>query len=93
MNTSLTTQDRSDAIYTMEQKPVFVRLDEYKNIIALVGSLQAHVDNAKATLAQIHKLKQEEDVELEIWQTVISEIESRTDFINTTLTQPEEMQQ
>ncbi|PIN79369.1 hypothetical protein COV16_04615 [Candidatus Woesearchaeota archaeon CG10_big_fil_rev_8_21_14_0_10_34_8] len=75
----------------MEQKPVFVKLDEYKNILMLVETLKNQVNSAKETLNQIRKLKQEEDVELEIWQTVVTEIESRMDFIESTLTKPEEM--
>ncbi len=76
----------------MEQKPVFVKLDEYKTIVTLLEALKAHVENAKQTLGQIHKLKQEEDVELEIWHTVVSEIEKRMDFVDSSLTQPEELE-
>ncbi len=75
----------------MEQKPVFVRLDEYKNILILIETLKTQVSAARETLSEIHRLKQEEDVELEIWQTVISEIEGRMGFIDSTLTEPEKM--
>lgn len=83
---------RVEWIYYMEQKPVFVKLDEYKTIVSLLEALKAHVENAKQTLDQIHKLKQEEDVELEIWHTVVGEIEKRMDFVDASLTQPEEME-
>ena len=75
----------------MAQKPVYVKLDEYKNILALVDTLKAQVQAAKETLDDIRKLKQEEDVELEIWQTVIGEVENRVAFIDNTITDPEEM--
>ncbi len=75
----------------MAQKPVYVKLDEYKNILALVDTLKAQVQAAKETLDDIRKLKQEEDVELEIWQTVIQEIENRMNFIDSTITEPEDM--
>jgi N-methylhydantoinase B/oxoprolinase/acetone carboxylase alpha subunit len=75
----------------MEQKPVYVKLDEYKNILTLIGTLKAQVSAAKETLHEIHKLKQEEDVELEIWKTVITEVENRMNFVSSTLTEPEEM--
>ena len=75
----------------MAQKPVYVKLDEYKNILTLVDTLKAQVQAAKETLDDIRKLKQEEDVELEIWQTVIQEIENRMNFIDSTITEPEEM--
>ena len=75
----------------MAQKPVYVKLDEYKNILTLVDTLNAQVQAAKETLDEIRKLKQEEDVELEIWQTVIQEIENRMNFIDSTITEPEDM--
>lgn len=75
----------------MAQKPVYVKLEEYKNILALVDTLKAQLMNAKETLNEIKKLKQEEDVELEIWQTVVTEIENRVHFIDSTITEPEEM--
>ena len=78
-------------IFIMAQKPVYVKLEEYKNILALVDTLKAQLMNAKETLNEIRKLKQEEDVELEIWQTVVSEIENRIHFIDSTITEPEEM--
>lgn len=77
--------------FYMAQKPVYVKLEEYKNILALVDTLKAQVNGAKETLDEIRKLKQEEDVELEIWQTVIHEIENRVNFIDNTITEPEEM--
>lgn len=75
----------------MEQKPVYVKLEEYKNILALIDALETHLQTAKETLNEIKMLKQEEDVELEIWQTVIIEIENRMRFIDETLTEPEQM--
>ena len=75
----------------MEQKPVYVKLEEYKNILALVDALETQLANAKETLEEIRKIKQEEDVELEIWQTVITEIENRMQFIDETLTETEQM--
>lgn len=78
--------------FFMEQKPVYVKLEEYKNILALIDALETHLQSAKETLIEIKRLKQEEDVELEIWQTVITEIENRMRFIDETLTEPEQME-
>ncbi len=82
---------REERIFIMAQKPVYVKLEEYKNILALVDTLKAQLMSAKDTLSEIRKLKQEEDVELEIWQTVVTEIENRIHFIDNTITEPEEM--
>ncbi len=73
----------------MAQKPVYVKLDEYKTILTLVDALKEQVHAAKQTLEEVKKLKQEEDVELEIWQTVVAEIENRIAYIDNTITEPE----
>lgn len=73
----------------MAEKPIFVKLDEYKNIVAVVDTLKGQLAAAKETLVEIKKLKQEEDVELEIWQTVLTEIENRVHFVDATITEPE----
>ena len=73
----------------MAEKPVFVKLEEYKNIVGVVETVKGQLAAAKETLAEIKKLKQEEDVELEIWQTVLTEIENRVHFIDGTITEPE----
>ncbi len=75
----------------MAQKPVYVKLDEYKSIVSFVDTLKSQVQAAKQTLEEIKKLKQEEDVELEIWHTVVAEIENRIAYIDNTITEPEEM--
>ncbi|MFA6888851.1 MAG: hypothetical protein WC254_05130 [Candidatus Woesearchaeota archaeon] len=75
----------------MAQKPVYVKLEEYNNILTLVDTLKEQVTAAKQTLGEIRKLKQEEDVELEIWQTVVTELENRIAFIDNTITEPEEL--
>jgi hypothetical protein len=73
----------------MAQKPVYVKLDDYKTILTLVDTVKQQVHAAQQTLDEIKKLKQEEDVELEIWQTVVAEIENRIAYIDNTITEPE----
>jgi hypothetical protein len=73
----------------MAQKPVYVKLDDYKTILTLVDTVKQQVHAAQQTLDEIKKLKQEEDVELEIWQTVVTEIENRIAYIDNTITEPE----
>lgn len=73
----------------MAQKPVYEKLDDYKTILTLVDTVKQQVHAAQQTLDEIKKLKQEEDVELEIWQTVVTEIENRIAYIDNTITEPE----
>ena len=48
-----------------EEMPVFVRVDEYKDVLEIMNHIKTKIENAKDTLAKINQLKNEEDAELE----------------------------
>ena len=71
-----------------EKMPVFVRIDDYKDILDVINMIKNRIAEAKETLGKINELKNEEDAELELWQTGIEEIERKTEFIDKTLFEP-----
>ena len=71
--------------------PVFVRIDEYKDVLELVKLVRRKLDEAKETLAKIHDLKNEEDHQLELWQNALQEIEKKIDFMDHSLNEPEHL--
>ncbi|MBT4539699.1 hypothetical protein HOI26_05120 [Candidatus Woesearchaeota archaeon] len=73
----------------MERMPVFVRVDEYHDVLALVTTVRKKLDEAKNTLLKIHDLKNEEDHQLELWQNTLAEIEKKVDFVDHSLSEPE----
>lgn len=73
----------------MERMPVFVKVDDYDNVLDLVGMVRKKLEDAKGTLLKIHDLKNEEDHQLEMWQNTLAEIEKKVDFIDHSLSEPE----
>jgi hypothetical protein len=74
----------------MERMPVFVKIDEYNDVLSLIKTIHRKLDEAKDTLAKIHDLKNEEDHQLETWQNTLGEVEKKIDFINHSLSEPEQ---
>jgi len=66
----------------METAPVFVKIDEYKNVLDIIQVLKGKVKDAKDILGKIHQLKSEEDSELEEWTAELDEIEKRIESID-----------
>ena len=75
----------------MEKMPVFVKVDEYHNVLDLVKTIRKKMDEAKETLIRIHDLKNEEDHQVEMWQNTLEEIEKKVDFIDQSLNEPEQL--
>lgn len=70
--------------------PVFVKIDEYDNVLELVKAIRKRIEEAKETLGKIHDLKNEEDHQLEMWQNSLAEVEKKVDFIDHSLSEPEQ---
>lgn len=71
----------------MERAPVFVKIDEYKNVLDIIQVLKNKVEDGKRILEKISQLKMEEDAELEEWSAELEEIEKRIDGIDRSLLQ------
>ena len=74
----------------MERMPVFIKVDDYDSVLSLVKSIRKKLDEAKETILKINDLKNEEDHQLEAWQNTLAEIEKKVDFIDHSLSEPEE---
>ena len=69
--------------------PVFVKIDEYEDVLNLVKLVRKKIEDAKETLLKVNDLKNEEDHQLEMWQNSLTEIEKKVDFIDHSLNEPE----
>lgn len=70
--------------------PVFVKIDEYNDVLSLVRVIRKRLEEAKDTLMKVHNLKNEEDHQLEMWQNTLGEVERKVDFIEHSLSEPEQ---
>ncbi len=70
--------------------PVFVKIEEYNEVLTIIRLIHKKMDEAKETLMKINELKNEEDHQLEMWQSALGEIEKKVDFIEHSLSEPEQ---
>jgi len=69
--------------------PVFVKIEDYKDILDVLDLIKDRLAEAKRTLADINELKNDEDAELELWSSTLNEIENKLDDIDRSLFEPE----
>ncbi len=72
----------------MTGMPVFVRIDEYKDVLEVLNLLNAKLVKAREIIEKINGLKAEEDAELEMWQKELGDVEKKMEFMNHTLVEP-----
>ena len=70
--------------------PVFVKVDEYKEILDVLEMIKSKVKEIRATLGDINTLRNEEDAELAMWNNTINEIEKKIEGIDRIMFEPEQ---
>ncbi len=68
--------------------PVFVRVEDYKDVLEVLELLNSKLEEAKSTVARINELKNQEDSELELWQSELTDVEKKISKINSNLLEP-----
>jgi uncharacterized protein YfkK (UPF0435 family) len=71
-----------------EVMPVFVRIEDYKDVLDIMHMIRGKIAEAKELLGKINELKNEEDAELELWHSGIEEVERKLDFVDRSLFEP-----
>ena len=72
----------------VEGMPVFIKVEEYKDILDIVELTQEKVKEARALLEKINELKAEEDAELEAWSVSLNEADKKLDFVDRSMFEP-----
>jgi hypothetical protein len=72
-----------------KQTPVFVKIDEYKDILDILDLVKNKLNDAKSALRDINDMKNKEDEELSIWAKELEEVDRKIEFIDQTLLEPE----
>ena len=75
----------------MAEMPVFVRIEDYKDVLEVVNMIKNKLEDAKATLAKINELKNQEDSELDMWHSTLNELEHKIDFVDKSMFEPESL--
>ena len=72
-----------------ENMPVFIKIEEYKEIMEIIKVVKSKLEEAKRILYKINELMNKEDAELEEWNSNINEIEKRIEEIDSSLLGPD----
>lgn len=69
--------------------PVFVKIEEYKDVLDTVNLIKSKMMEARNILSEIESIKQEEDAEVQQWTENIEELEGKISQIDKALFEPE----
>ena len=69
---------------------VFVKINEYKEIVDVIELIRGKVKEAKDTINALNELKNKEDAEIQKWAQAFIEIEQKVDDIDSLMVQPGE---
>ncbi|MAG91511.1 hypothetical protein CMO83_02445 [Candidatus Woesearchaeota archaeon] len=70
--------------------PVFVKVDEYKEILDVLDLIKGRIKDIKETLGSIDQLRNEEDSEISMWNRTVEDIEKKIDNIDKIMFEPEQ---
>jgi len=60
-----------------EEKPIFVKLENYKEALSQLTELKRKIDEAETLISQIEQLKNEEAAKLESWKHNVQSIKDK----------------
>lgn len=60
-----------------EEKPLFVKIDKYREVISTMNQIKSKLKDADEVLAELNKIKNQEDSEIESWHADIEAIKSK----------------
>lgn len=73
----------------MDRAPVFVKIEEYKDITDIMTLMREKMRQAKFLLDKVTELKAQEDRELANWTKELEDVENRLQNIDKTLFEPQ----
>ena len=70
--------------------PVFVKVDDYKEILDVLDMIKGKLEEIRGTLHDVHELRNQEDAEITMWNSTIDEIEKKIDNIDKIIFEPQQ---
>jgi predicted nuclease with TOPRIM domain len=72
----------------MDNKPMFVKVEEYEGVLETLNAIKEKLDDAKEILAKVTELKEQEDAEIESWHVGIKDIEQKLSYVDKMIFEP-----
>ncbi len=66
----------------MGETPVFVKIEEYKELLSIMNVIDKKLEDVRETLAKVKKLKHEEDEQIISWTANLNDVSKKIDYIN-----------
>lgn len=73
----------------MDKAPVFVKIEDYKDIVDLLGLIKDRTKQAKFLLDKVREIKDQEDAEILSWAKKLEDVGQRINEIDRSLFEPE----
>jgi len=73
----------------MDKMPVFIKIDDYKEVLDLVNLLKKKVDKAKELLVKVNDFKVEEDKLIEEWRNNLINVDEKLSSLDKRLFEPD----
>jgi len=67
--------------------PVFVKINEYKNITAILEKIQSRIEATNKMIDQLDAIKDEEDQRIQEWKESLELVQSKVDSVGAALHQ------
>jgi len=72
----------------MRDMPVFVKIDEYKDIVDIINLTHDKIKRARQLLTRIDELKEQEDLTIRHWKDELNQVEQRVVDVDRKLFEP-----
>lgn len=69
----------------MPDVPIFVKIDNYKEVLEDINTIKMKLVEAKKLLGEIEELKNEETSEINLWRQSLDEADAKMEYIDKTL--------
>ena len=69
----------------MENAPIFVKIDEYKEIMQVVDVINEKIGGIKTTLTELSDIKTKEDEQIKDWNKRLASVSEKMGYINASL--------
>lgn len=73
----------------MADMPIYVKIEEYRDILDVLNMVKEKLKEAKESLAKINDLKNQEDVEIDRWKAGLESVSRKVESADRLLFEPE----
>ena len=73
----------------MEKMPLFIKIENYEDVLDIMNMVKAKVAEVRETFTKLEEVKSREEEKMNIWNKNLEEIESKLNNMDRMLFEPE----